>query len=503
MPHDHDDNFQASEDGTQADDAKIEELARLSPMDYDRVRAEEAKNLGGLRLPTLDKLVAATRDRLQFEEMIARMEQMAVEEGEALTWSEPVDGDTLLDALVEAFHQYIVMKTAGLQLLALWTVHTYCFQRFQYTPRLHITSPKRRSGKSRVLDVLYCLVARALRADGLTAAVAFRLAEAQEPTMLIDECDQWLDTKGELIGILNSGHAKGQKVYRCVGDDNQVQGFNVFTPLALASIGEIKSDTLRDRTIAITVLRRLKTEPIKRFRRDQVEPEFEPLRQQAYRWVADTSFGDPEIPDAIDHDRLIDNWVPLLAIADAAGGEWPERAREIMLQQFWAYDAVEDGGWDTLLLQDLKAIFDERREEGIHTQVILGRLHGIEERPWSEYPNKRTGERKPISANQLSGLLKNFQIHPHQLKIDGRNRNGYKRSDFTEAWNRYLTPLSPLDPPETSSTPLPPAENKGSTGSTSANADSLPENTRETAEGREVEEMWTPYRGGRGHIRAR
>ncbi len=207
----------------------------------------------------------------------------------------------------------------------------------------------------------------------------------------------------------------------------------------------------------------------------------------------DGPLGEPEIPEAIDHDRLIDNWMPLLAIADAAGGEWPERAREIMLQQYWAYDAAEDGGWDILLLQDLKTMFDGLTDDGLHTQVILSRLHAMEERPWPEYPNKRTGERKPISANQLSGLLKNFQIHPHQLKIDGRNRNGYKRSDFTEAWERYLT--TPLDPPETSSTPLPPAENKGSTGSASANADRLPENTRETAEGREVEEMCTPYRG--------
>jgi hypothetical protein len=80
-------------------------------------------------------------------------------------WPEEVDGDALLDDLIAAFRKYIVIEPNGLRILALWTVHTYCFDHWQNTPRLYISSPKRRSGKSRVLDVLDCIVSRPIRAD--------------------------------------------------------------------------------------------------------------------------------------------------------------------------------------------------------------------------------------------------------------------------------------------------------------------------------------------------
>ncbi len=233
MPHD-DDRFRAPSDNVvefpNADEV-IARLAELPEMEYEQQRKAEAKRLG-VRATALDNQVKAARVKPPISGL-----------SQSEPWDEPVDGDALLDALVLVFREYIVMEPHGLQILALWAAHTYCFSRWQNTPRLYIRSPKKRSGKSRVLDVLDCIVAEALRADGLSAAVVFRLTEDRTPTWLVDETDQWLDMKGELIGILNSGHAKGQKVYRCVGDEHQVQAFNVFAPVALAGIGKIKSDT--------------------------------------------------------------------------------------------------------------------------------------------------------------------------------------------------------------------------------------------------------------------
>jgi predicted lipoprotein with Yx(FWY)xxD motif len=39
---------------------------------------------------------------------------------------------------------------------------------------------------------------------------------------------------------------------------------------------------------------------------------------------------DPSIPAAL-NDRAADNWRPLIAIADLAGGEWPQLARQASL----------------------------------------------------------------------------------------------------------------------------------------------------------------------------
>ena len=375
-------------------------------------------------------------------------------------WPEMVDGDALLDELVAAFRKYIVIDSNDLRILALWAVHTYCFDHWQNTPRLYISSPKRRSGKSRVLDVLDCIVSRPIRADGLSAAVVFRLTEDRNPTWLIDETDQWLDQKGDLIGILNSGHAKGQKVYRCVGDEHRVQEFAVFGPVALAGIGKIKSETLADRSIVVTIRRRLQSEPVKRFHRITCLKEFEPLRQQIVRWVSDWApNGDPEIPATVDHDRMIDNWWPLLAIADAAGGDWPEHAREIMLRQYVAYDAAEDDGWDILLLKDIKDIFDELGEDRLFTKRILDKLHLLSGRPWPDFPNKR-GPAAPITDRQVARLLEPHGIKPKLIRLPHNEKpgRGYNRSWFEETWDRYVCPP---EPPAPSVTPLQPAENCG------------------------------------------
>ncbi len=313
-----------------------EDLARYHGLDLDVRLKAKAKELD-IRKDALKKEVVLLQDGYKAADALAAT--LGPE-----PWPEKVDGDALLDELVAAFRRYIVMDLPGLQTLALWSVHTYCFECWQNTPRLHIRSPKRLSGKSRVRDVLACTAAKPIVAEGVTAAVVFRLTEDRQPTWLIDEIDQWLDPKGELVGIFNSGHAKGGQALRCVGDEHRVQEFSVYAPLALCGIGKIKSDTLADRSIPITIRRRLKTEPVERFRLDQAKKEFEPLRRQIQRWVDDTTFGDPEIPAEVDHDRMVDNWWSLLAIADAAGGDWPERAREIMLQQYWAYDSAEDIG---------------------------------------------------------------------------------------------------------------------------------------------------------------
>ena len=55
-----------------------------------------------------------------------------------------------------------------------------------------------------------------------------------------------------------------------------------------------------------------------------------PIKRRALRLVKDNESAlrdaDPTMPDGV-HGRAADNWRPLLAIADLAGAEWPERAR--------------------------------------------------------------------------------------------------------------------------------------------------------------------------------
>ncbi len=52
--------------------------------------------------------------------------------------------------------------------------------------------------------------------------------------------------------------------------------------------------------------------------------------------------------------RTADNWRPLIAIADVAGGEWPERAREIAIG-----DKMPVQELGIMLLEDIKKVFEE------------------------------------------------------------------------------------------------------------------------------------------------
>ncbi len=74
-------------------------------------------------------------------------------------------------------------------------------------------------------------------------------------------------------------------------------------------------------------------EHIQDFREDRAD-HLRELASQAARWMLDRRSElaqlEPTMPNGV-HNRMADNWRPLLAIADLAGGEWPRRARDAAL----------------------------------------------------------------------------------------------------------------------------------------------------------------------------
>ena len=103
----------------------------------------------------------------------------------------------------------------------------------------------------------------------MTAATVFRLVEAYRPSLLVDEADTFLRDAEELRGVLNSGHRKGGTVLRTVGDEHEVRAFATYSAVAIAMIGTLP-DTLADRSVAIDLKRRLKTDKVQSFRINRV-----------------------------------------------------------------------------------------------------------------------------------------------------------------------------------------------------------------------------------------
>lgn len=183
---------------------------------------------------------------------------------------------------------------------------------------------------------------------------------------------------------------------------------------------------------------------------------------------------DPEIPAGI-FNRQADNWRALLAVADAAGGEWPNRARQVALGSAAALGG--DTSARVSLLSDIRDIFEAKGMERVYSQDLVDALVALEGRPWSEWRNG-----KPISATGMAKLLAPFHIHPDDIRSGAKVAKGYKRDTFNDAFARYL-----VDTPDPTATALQPAETLGfSTLQHPLQEDSRsgsvpPENPKETA----------------------
>jgi hypothetical protein len=99
------------------------------------------------------------------------------------------DGALILDAVLALVRLYVVMTDEQAAAAALWVAHTHAIPAAEATPYLSVQSAEKRSGKSRLLDVLELVVARPWRVIQPSQAVLFRNIEKDRPTLLLDEVD--------------------------------------------------------------------------------------------------------------------------------------------------------------------------------------------------------------------------------------------------------------------------------------------------------------------------
>jgi putative DNA primase/helicase len=418
----------------QQPDAKTEisRLAGLEKLEYEGERKQAAKRLQ-LRITALDGLVAAEHGEVDGGDKQGR----ALNLPEPEPWPDPVNGANVLDELSAIVRQYVVLSASAADTVALWVAHTYLIGAFGISPRLAITSPEKRCGKTTLLDVLARLVVRPLPTSNATTAAIFRVVEMEQPTLLIDEADTFLKEDSELRGILNSGHRQGGSVLRVVGENHEPRSFSTYSACAIALIGKLP-ETLTDRSVAIDLRRRRPDEQIEAFRFDRTGP-LDRAARRAARWALDyanlVSGIDPTMPAGV-YNRAADNWRPLLAIADAAGGGWPERARRAV-KAAGAGAGDHDQSVRVMLLADIRNMFAKRNVDRLASADIVEGLVAIEGRPWPEW---KAG--KPITPTGLARQLARFGIKPDSHRIESRTPKGYLLAQFEDAFARYLPPAT-------------------------------------------------------------
>jgi len=349
--------------------------------------------------------------------------------------------------------------------IALWIVHTWTIKAFDYTPYLNVFAAAKRSGKSRLLEVLD-LVCRnpRLTSGGSSAALIRTINEANPPTILLDEIDAIYAKKndGEAEStrqFLNAGFRRGAKFLRCVGQGAALEPkeFAAFSAKAFAGIGRSLPDTVLDRNIPIELQRQLREEKAERLRRRDAEAAAVPIRasldelSQRAELVETLRDARPVLPEQLS-DRQQDICEPLLAIGDMASGHWQKDATAALIKLCTQEEDVSNG---IKLLSDIRSVFDSKYADKLTTREILEELIGIDDSPWAGWwADDLKHDNLPKAASKLARMLSDYKtpagkrIKPHTLRMGKETPKGFYRIDFEDAWERYLPA-----PSETAATP--------------------------------------------------
>jgi hypothetical protein len=296
---------------------------------------------------------------------------------------EPVDGSALLDELYAFLGRFVAYPSNHAHIAhTLWIAHTHLMAAWESTPRIAFLSPEPGSGKTRALEITELLVPRPVEAVNVTPAYLFRKVgdQAGSPTTASAEMDTVFGPKAkdneEIRGLLNAGHRRGAVAGRCVvkGKTVETEEIPAYCAVALAGIGWLP-DTILSRAIVVRMRRRAPGETVEPYRRRVHAREGHPIRDRLSIWArsveASVSDAWPAMPDGI-VDRDSDVWEPLLAVADVAGGDWPERARRSAVALVAASrESVPSLG--VRLLADLRLIFDANA--AMATEDILAALN--------------------------------------------------------------------------------------------------------------------------------
>jgi hypothetical protein len=169
-------------------------------------------------------------------------------------WPDPVDGAELLTELSGAIGSYVVMDKHQRDATALWAVFTHTHDLRDFAPLLIVKSAIKRSGKSRLAEIVERLAPRPLYIAGLTTSFIERAIEDHRCTLVIDEADRIQkgdQALGERIAAqynrsFRRAIAKVGKNVPLPGGGYEPRLFSTWAATFIAGIGK-QADTAEDR----------------------------------------------------------------------------------------------------------------------------------------------------------------------------------------------------------------------------------------------------------------
>ena len=263
-------------------------------------------------------------------------------------------------------------------------------------------------------------------------------------------------TKGELIECLKSEYGGAEKrsqihpdpqgcdeadsfIHRCIGDKHELRSFSCYSPVAMASIGQIR-DSERQEPRLIIPMQRAKNGEVKKGW-DSTDLEHETgLARKLARWIKDNTGDVKRCLSSMPRDvygRLADNWRPLFAIAEAVGGEWLNHCKDALGLARATEAKRDEDNQKARLLADIREMFKERAgtpDDYALSADMVEYLNGLEDREWREI-----NRGKPINELWLSKRLSDFKLFGRLPRaVDSDRHRGYPVVSFLEPFDRYL-----------------------------------------------------------------
>lgn len=366
-----------------------------------------------------------------------------------------LNGAAVLDEVHDTLTKYVVMPSPeATDAVTLWVAATHALPAFEHATRLAVHSPVKRCGKSRLREVTEALAYDPVSTTNISVPALFRIIDAapHSRTLVLDEADQLFgsnrkdEENRDLIALLNNGFRDGSPTWRCVGAQLVPTAFSNYAMAMIVGIGRLP-DTIEDRAVNITMRRKTPNEVVSKFRLRTDLPQVHAVRDRLAAWIPTVMVAleapVADMPAQLE-DRAQDTWEPLVAVADAAGGHWPARARKAALTI--TRQTVEDDGQqseDLRLLADVKTVFDEEPKlPFMSTTGLLAELRQHDDAPWAT---------QDFTARQLARRLGKFGVRPRHNSA--KKQRGYHLCDLNDVLRRYLAPELPSDPSDPSEAP--------------------------------------------------
>jgi hypothetical protein len=334
--------------------------------------------------------------------------------------------------------KYLTMDWHVQVIYALWIVATHVYRQFDIAPRLALVSDLPDSGKSEALKVAKTLMLRPNPEALSTGAAVIDFIDEGPGTIGLDEVDLLdAEARQRILMLWNLGHDRAL-AKRALMVKGRRKVIDFYAPMMAAGLGSFLTDAQLTRTFVLEMHRyTAETKPERKFKTADTA-DLDTVYSYLRHWASNVKLNlHPEMPPGVIA-RDADNACSLLAVAEACGPEWVQRAREAIL--FLLEKARVEQPKLRMIRHGL-AIFDALGIKQIRSTQFNKELRRLDlpDADWTRYRGASgLDQAHPLTMNEQVKLLGMVGVAAKKCMPPGEKQfRGYTLMQFEEADHEY------------------------------------------------------------------